>query len=191
MAAVEAVRCFGHSFFHNCQSGICGIFQRHGKGLFLRSRKRGEDPVGQIKILPRLCAYANLDPGEILTSQLGNNGLQPVMSAGRAVATNSDSSRFQGDVIGKNNNSLRWNLEIGAELQNGAAGKVHISQGLQEKKLHTAVGCLPIQSLKLCSVNFAAQIPGQKVDGTIAAIVLRFLIFLPGISEADDQPGIA
>ena len=86
MASVKFVGRFADTLGHQGQRRLGSVFQRDGQGLFLAGGKRGEHPGCQVEIRVGLGAYADLDPGELLTSQLGNDGFDTVVASGRAVA---------------------------------------------------------------------------------------------------------
>ena len=60
-----------------------------------------------------LSTYADLYPGEILGTQLTNDGFDAIMSAGRAVSSDPQSSRLQRNIVKQNNDSLGRDVVVG------------------------------------------------------------------------------
>ena len=58
----------------------------------------------------------------------------------------------------------------------------------QKIQLFTAVDGLTVKPLKLTLIHLAAQLGCQNIQRPKACIVAGLLIFLTGISQADDQP---
>ena len=76
---------------NNGQRCVGCPFQSRLQSLFFLGGKCAQHPIRQIKIRMGLGAHTDLYPGEILIAQLGNDGFDAVMAAGRTVGA--DSSR--------------------------------------------------------------------------------------------------
>ena len=59
-----------------------------------------------------LGTHTDLYPGELLGSQMGDDALNTIVSAGTALGTNSQLSRCQADIIVNNNDIGRIDLVI-------------------------------------------------------------------------------
>ena len=68
-------------------------------------RHGGEHPVGQVVVRVRLGADADLDPRELVGAQAGDDGLEAVVAAGRAVFA--DAELADGSEISSNRTSTR------------------------------------------------------------------------------------
>ncbi len=81
------------------------------------------------KVLLGVClaAHADFYPGKILTAKLCDYGFDTVVPTGRAVRTNAQPSRRQGNIIKQNDDPLGRYMKIGTQLQNTSAGQIHIS----------------------------------------------------------------
>ena len=121
MAAVETVGCLRNAMVNNGQSSVGCIFQCHCQRLFLFGGKAAQHPVGQIIVRIRLAAHTDLYPGEGLAAQLLNDGLDAIMAAGRTVRPDAKPSGFQRDIVKQDDDSLGWNVKVGAQLQYTAA----------------------------------------------------------------------
>ena len=119
--SIEAVGCLHGAVGNNAQSSICGSLQSLLQDLFLGRGEGGQHPVSQVKIRTGLCANPYFHPGEVLTSQLGDDGLDSVVAAGGAVAPNPKAANVQGNVVKNHHNPLRRNVEVGGKLQHGPA----------------------------------------------------------------------
>ena len=102
--SIEAIGCLHGALGYNAQSRICCPVQSRLQGLFLGGGEGGQYPVCQVKIRVRLCANPYLYPGEVLTSQLGDDGFDSVVPPGRAVAPNPKTAREMSSKI----TTIRW-----------------------------------------------------------------------------------
>ena len=133
-------------------------------------------------------SHADLHPGEVLASQLLDDGLDAVVTTGGAVLAQTQAARLQGDVIEKHDDPGRGDLEEGGQLQNAAAREVHIGLGLQQEELAVAVIDLGVETLEFCLVDLDLQLLGDPVNGSPACIVAGLLILPTGIAQTHDQP---
>ena len=138
--------------------------------------------ICQILLRMGFGTHADLYPGEVLTSYFGNDGLNAVMAAGRAVATNAQPAGLQGNVVKQNDDPLGWYMEVGGKLQYRATGQIHIGLGLQQKQLAAAPADLAVQTLKFSLVYLAAQLLRQNVQRPETCIVAGLFIFPAGIT---------
>ena len=104
------------------------------------------------------CTHTNFNSREVLTPQFLDNGLNAVVTAGGAVCPDAKSSRLERNVIKQNDDPLRRDIIICAQLQNAPARQVHKGLRFQQEQLGTVIGDLTIQTLKLAFVNFTAEI---------------------------------
>ena len=79
-------------------------------------------------------------------------------------------------------------MKIGAELQDGFSGKVHVGLRLQKQQLFAAVRTLPVKALKLTFIYLAAELFGQDVQCPETAVVAGSGIIPTRVAQADDQP---
>ena len=190
MAAVELVGRLGDAPVDDDEGGPGRILQCKGQILFLLGAEGGEHPGGKVKFRIRLRTHTDLYPGEFLASQLGNDGFDPIVPPGGAVAPDPQPPRRQGDVVKHHQNPLRRDAVVGAQLQYRPARQIHIGLRLEKKELGSVVNGLPIQPLEFCLINPAAQFLCQQVDGTKARIVPGAGIFAAGIAQSDHKPAL-
>ena len=163
MGSVKAVGRFGNTVVNDGQGCIGSVFQRNRQSLFFHGREGGKHPIRQVVIGIGLCAHTDLDPGELLAAHFLNDGFDSVVSAGRAVCTDTQPTRRQGNIVKHNDDPLGRDVEVGTQLQDAAAGQIHIGLGLQQEYLLAGVGSLAVQALVLEPIDLAAQILGQKI----------------------------
>ena len=144
--------------------------------------------IGQILLRMGLGTHADLYSGECLTAHFLNDGLDAVVTAGTAVSTDAQTTGCQGDIVKEDDDLLGRNVEVGGQLQNAAAGKIHISLGLQQKNLSAVPGGLTVQTLEFQFVNLTVQLVGKHIQRPETTVVAGFLIFLSGIAKTDDEP---
>ena len=139
--------------------------------------------------LSYLCG-ADLDLQQAAVVKPLNNGERKSYrdGAGRTVGTDPKTSRRKGNIVKHNDNPLRRDVKIGAELQHTAPGQVHIGLGLQQKYLFSLVGYLAVQPLVFQLIYLAAQLSGQDVQRPEAGVVTGLFVFAAGIAQADDEP---
>lgn len=146
--------------------------------------------VRQVLVGVCLSAHTDLHPGKVLTAQLGDDGLDAVVTACAAFGADAEPSGGQGNIIEQDDDPLGRNAEIGAQLKHAAAGEIHICLGLQEHDLGAVVQRLTVQALEFALVDFAAQLVSQQIHGAEASVVAGVGIVLAGIAQAHDEPGI-
>ena len=130
----------------------------------------------------------DLHPGEVLASQLLDDGLDAVVAAGGAVLAQAQLAGLQGDVVKEDDDPGGGDLEEGGELQDAPAGEVHIGLGLEQEELAGGGIDLGVEALELQLVDLDTQLFGDAVDGPEAGVVAGLLIFPAGIAQADDEP---
>ena len=134
-----------------------------------------------------LCAYAAFYPGEALTSQLLDNGLDAVVPAGGAVLAQAQLAGLQGDVVKEDDDPGRRELEKGGQLQHAPSGEVHIGLGLEQEELAGGGVYLGVETLELQLVDLDIQLFGDPVNGPPARIVAGLLIFPAWLAQSDDE----
>ena len=144
MASVEADGRLRYTMVNDGEGCLGGILQRNCQGLLFQRGEGGQHPVRQFKVGMGLGTYTDLHPGELLGADFLDDGLDAVMTAGRAVGPYTEPSGFQRNVIKQDNNPLGRDVEISGKLESGDAGAVHIGQGLQEKYLFMIIGSLSV-----------------------------------------------
>jgi len=132
--------------------------------------------------------HADFHPGELLGTHFLNDGLDAVVTAGRAVGPDPEPSRLQGNVVKQNDDSLRGNVKISGKLQHAAPRKIHIGLGLQQKQLAALIIGLAVQTLIFQLIYFYIQFLCDFVQTAEACIVAGLFIFATGISQSHNQP---
>ena len=188
MASIETVGSFGYTLINDTQGCLGSVFQRDGQSLFFQGCEAGQYPVRQLEIGMGLGTHADFYPGEFLGANFLDNGLDTVVTAGTAVGTDTETSRFQRDVIKHNDDPLRRDIEVSGKLQHTASGPVHVSLGLQQKYFPAIVTYLGVQTLVFQLVYLGAKLVSQDVQSPEACVVAGLFIFLTGITQAHDEP---
>ena len=187
--SVINVGSLGNALLDDGEGCFTGPLQRILQGLFLLGGEGGQDPVGQVELGVGLGADADLDPGEVLGTNLSDDGLDAVVTTGGAVGPDAQAAGDQGDIVKHDDDSLGRDVEVGGKLQDAAAGQIHEGLGLEQHQLAAVPGGLTVQALELHAVDLAAEGIGQNVDGTEASVVTGLFIFTAGIAQADNEPG--
>ena len=93
--------------------------------------------VGQVCGRVRLSADADPDPGKLVVSQVLNDILQPVVTAGRAALAYAQLAQLHGNIVADNNDVIqRYLIEIHCGAHS-VAGQVHVGLGLHQQCVFT------------------------------------------------------
>ncbi len=130
VASVKAVGGLRYAAVDDRQGGVGGVFQGHGHGLFLQRGEAPQHPVRQIVVRTGLGPHADFDPGEVLTPQLGDDGLNAVVASGGALRADADAAGVQRNVVEHHQNPLGRDVKIGGQLQHRPARQIHKGLGL-------------------------------------------------------------
>ena len=101
MASVVPVGGFRDAVINDAQGCFCGIVQGNSQGFFFQCGESGQHPVRQFKLRMRLGAHTDFYPGKFLGPYFLDDGLDAVVTAGRAVGPDPEPSRLQGNVVNR------------------------------------------------------------------------------------------
>ena len=149
-----------------------------------------QHPVGQIVIGVRLRADADLDAGELVGAEAGDDGFQAVVAAGRAVFADAELADGERNVVKEDEHPLRRDLiKVRGSLDRDAGG-VHKGLRLHEKQPLAVEVRLRGEGLESLLGNLDLQARSQQVKGHETGIVTGLLVFRARIAEPRDQPVI-
>ena len=174
--------------FDDVLRGLNGSFKAFHQDLPLRLRGNADDPVDHLGTAPCRGTGADFDAGEILGTQVGDDVLDAVVTAGGAGGPHPQLAHGEGHVIVDHQHMVGGNFVELRSLMDGFAGEVHIGLGLHHQALLAPEADDVIGRFELHFVQFHVQLFRQQIHREKAHIVAGVLIFLAGIAQAHDEP---
>ena len=109
-----------------------GPFEGLQQNLPLLLGGNADNPVNHAVFLLRRTG-ADLDPGKILGSQMGDNALDAVVSPGRAAGPDPELPHWEGHVVENHQHMVRGNLIELSRLPDRLTGEIHIGLRLHHQ----------------------------------------------------------
>ena len=135
-------------------------------------------------------ANTDLDPWELVGTEILNNAFQSVVAARRPTATDAQFSNGKGHIIGDDQHVFWWDLIKLYRLCHRITGKVHIGLRLHEDGFETGNGPASQQGSILDAVDANSEFLFTYIRGHESHVVAGVPVFHAWIAEKNDDPDI-